>query len=351
MPVYRRQGSPFWWYSFTVSGRRFRGSTGRQTKREAEEVERDERHRAKQAQGRSSNWTLLAVLNAYWAEHAKFRRSAPMIETHLAELQTGLGAGIVASSLTAADLMAYRARRRGMKTPRGGMIQHHSINREFAYLRAALEHCRQHGVQMPAIDWRKIRSAEPPGRIRFLSADEYARLLEAAHESIRPIILCAVTTGLRRADVLGLEWRQVKLQERVIQIRRTKANRALTIRISGALMAALSRTPPEKRRGRVFDLTNFRKRWDRAVKSAGLEDFRFHDLRHTFASWARQAGADIADICEALGHSSISMTMRYAHIKADEHKTAFDRVSDSVLSQNLAQSDAKSMAGNEKRRD
>lgn len=323
MPVYRRSGSPFWWYSFTIGGRRFRGSTGRTAKREAEEVERDERHRLKQPAGRE--WSLLAVLNAYWAEHARFKRTAGMIETHLAELQSGLGGATIASRITPGALMDYRARRRGTG------VQAHSVNREFAYLRAALEHCRQHGVQMPAIDWKKLKATEPPGRVRFLSREEYGRLMAAAHESLRPIILCAVTTGLRYGDIYRLDWRQIQLGERVIQIKRTKANKALTIRIGGALMAALSTTPPERRRGKVFTWTGFRRRWEKALRLADVEDFRFHDLRHTFASWARQAGADLADICEALGHSSITMTMRYAHIKPDEQITAFDRVSASLL--------------------
>lgn len=342
MPVYRRSGSPFWWYSFSLCGRRFRGSTGRTSKREAEEVERDQRHLAKQSQGRGAGWTLLAVLNAYWAEHAKFKRSAAMIETHLAELQSGLGGGTLAARITPGALMDYRAKRRG------NGVQAHSVNREFAYLRAALEHCRQHGAQMPAIDWKKLKADEPPGRIRFLSRDEYDRLMAVAHPDIRPIILCAVSTGLRFGDIYRLDWRQVKLEERLIQVKRTKANKALTIRVGGALMAMLSTTPPDKRRGRVFDWTGFRRRWEKALAAAGIEDFRFHDLRHTFASWARQAGADIADICEALGHASISMTMRYAHIKPDEHLTAFDRVSASLLSRNVAHSENKLLAGNEK---
>lgn len=342
MPVYRRASSPFWWYSFTAGGRRFRGSTGRTSKREAEEVERDQRQRIKSA-GRGSDWTLLAVLNAYWNEKAKFKRSARMIHIHFAELQTGLGKDLRTSRLTAGALMDYRARRRGKG------VQAHSVNRDFAYLRAAYQHChRHHGQPLPAIDWKSLKADEPPGRIRFLSGEEYERLMAVAHEGIRPIILCAVTTGLRQGDILSMDWRQVKLAERVIQFKRTKGNKALTIRIGAALMAALSTTPPERRRGAVFDRTGFRKRWEKAVRHAGLEDFRFHDLRHTFASWARQAGADIADICEALGHSSISMTMRYAHIKPEEHRTAFDRVSDSVLSRFEAHCGAKSLAGNDK---
>jgi integrase len=88
----------------------------------------------------------------------------------------------------------------------------------------------------------------------------------------------------------------------------------------------------------VFDTTNFRRRWQNAVKRAGLENFRFHDLRHTFASWARMSGADLADICEALGHSNISVTMRYAHIEPAQHKTAFDRISEMVWSHSESQS-------------
>lgn len=283
---------------------------------------------------------MLAVLNAYWSEHAKFKRSAAMIHTHLAELQTGIGESVIASRITPGALMDYRARRRSHG------VQAHSVNREFAYLRAALEHCKQHGVIQPAIDWRKLKADEPPGRIRFLSREEYDRLMVVAHPDIRPIILCAVATGLRHGDIHRLDWRQVRLSDRVIQIRRTKANKALTIRISPALMAELSRTPAEKRRGRVFAWTGFRYRWYAAIAEAGLDDFRFHDLRHTFASWARQAGADIADICEALGHASITMTMRYAHIKPDEHLTAFDRVSALLWSRSESQWDAKPLAEN-----
>lgn len=325
MPLSRRPGSPYWWYSFSIGGRRFRGSTGRTKKSEAQEVERDRHHQIEQAQGRGADWTLLAVLNAYWSEHAKFKRSARMIEDHIAELQEGLGGDTIASRLTAGALMDYRAKRRGKG------CQAHTVNRDFAYLRAALEHCRQHGAQMPAIDWKRLKADEPPGRIRFLSKEEYDALMAAAHRDLRPIILCAVTTGLRLGDIQRLDWKQIRLAERVIQVKRTKANKALNVRIGAALMAHLSTVPQEKRKGKLFDWTGFRRRWAKAVKDAKLDDFRFHDLRHTFASWARQAGADIADICEALGHASISMTMRYAHIKPDEHVTAFDRVSARIL--------------------
>jgi integrase len=327
MPVRRRKGSPFFWYSFSIAGRRFRGSTGCTSKREAEQVERDQFQLAKETTRRGEEWNLLTVLNTYWSEHAKDRRGHATIFTTLAQLQKGLGKDKLASALTAGDLMDYRAKRRGSDG-----VEARTVNRDFAYLRAAYEHCQRfHRQPVPHIDWKALKAKEAPGRTRFLSKDEYKSLIEVAHESLRPIIICAVSTGLRKDNILSLDWRQVKLAERVIQIKRTKSNRAHTVKIGNALVAALSRAPADKRRGKVFDLTNFRKRWDVAVKAAKLEDFRFHDLRHTFASWARIHGADLADIMEALDHSSISMTMRYAHILPETHRTAFDRVSDMVL--------------------
>jgi integrase len=324
MSVTRRKGSPFYWFSFNLDGRRFRGSTGKSSKREAEEFERDERHRIRTQPQRQSDWTLLMTLNAYWHEGAKDRRSCVTIEATLANLQRILGKNTRTSRLTNGALMDYRAKRRGEG------LKLHSINREFAYLRAAYEHCRRfHHQPLPAIDWKNLKAKEPPGRTRFLSREEYDRLVAAADPSVRPVIICAVTTGLRRDNILSLDWSQVKLAERVIQVR-VKGNKAHTVRVTPLLIAALSTTPPAERRGRVFDRTNFRKRWDAALATAKIEDFRFHDLRHTFASWARQAGADLADICEALNHSSVSMTMRYAHIKPDQHITAFDRVSASL---------------------
>lgn len=321
MPIAKRPGSPFYWYSFNLGGRRFRGSTGTASKSQAKEVERDQIALARAGLKTSGEWPLLMVLNAYWHERAKHKADSATIETTLGRLQKALGRTTKASELTAGALMDYRAKRRGEDR-----VELYTVNRDFAYLHSAYAHCHRHHRQpMPAIDWKDLKAKEPDWRKRFLSRAEYLALMTAADPSIRPIILCAVLTGLRKTAILSLDWRQVKLEERLIQVR-LKGGRGHSVKIAPPLMAALSTMP--SRRGKVFDTTNFRKRWDAAVKAAELEDFRFHDLRHTFASWARQRGADIADISDALGHSSIQMSMRYAHVKADEHVTAFDRVSD-----------------------
>lgn len=191
-----------------------------------------------------------------------------------------------------------------------------------------------HGQPIPPLAWKKLRSPEPPNRTRFLSRDEFQALIGVCDPELQRIVRFAVATGLRKGNVLSLDWREVDLSSGLITVT-VKGDKLHTVRMTAELRAMLSIATV--RRGPVFDTINFRRRWAAAVKAAELHDFRFHDLRHTFASWARMAGADLADICEALGHSDVSVTMRYAHIEPFEHKTAFDRVSEGVWSHSASQ--------------
>jgi integrase len=331
MSLYRRPGSPYWQYDFTVNGLRFRGSTGETGKREALKVEDDHKQSARRRQGqRQREWTVQMMCEAYWGEHAQHRPSHSTILGQLASLRRHLGKDRKLSSITNATLMDYRAKRRGE-----GLAQH-SINREITITRAAMRHVADvHGVTVPKLHWEKLKHEEPAPRQRYLTYEEWGRLLDTAHPSLKPILICAVTTGLRKANILQLDWSQVRLSASRIALT-VKGNKIHEVRIGPLLAAALSTMP--ERKGRVFDRRNFEKRWRAAVKAAKLEDFRFHDLRHTFASWARQSGADIADVKDALGHSDISMTMRYAHIKPDAQDTAFDRVSAALAAHSAPQS-------------
>lgn len=334
MSLYRRKGSPFWQYSFTLGGVRFRGSTGRTCRQEAAQVEAEERHKAKHARRNADPWRLRDCFGAYWMEHAKFARDASAILAKLDALSRLLGKNTLIAHITNADLMDYRAARQ-----REG-LQAHSVNRDFAYLKAALRHAHtMHGQQVPPIAWRQIRAKEPPHRVRFLSRDEYARLLAVCDDGMARIVKLAVATGLRKSNLLQLDWSQVDLASNMITVP-VKGNKLHRVKLTPAAKAALV-AGVEQRRGRVFDTRNFRKRWDKAVAEAQLADFRFHDLRHTCATWMRMAGADLADICEALGHSSVTVTMRYAHIEPEHHVTAFDRISDRVWSHSQSQSPEK----------
>lgn len=333
MSLYQREGSPFWQYSFAINGVRFRGSTGCKGKREAQIVEAEKRHEIKNRKTHKDPWRIRDCFGAYWDEHAKHKRSSMFVFRKLDALTRILGAETMITDLTNANILDYRAKRRGEG------LEAASVNRDFNCLKAALNHAHvMHGQTVPPLAWKKLRAEEPPGRKRFLSQKEYQRLLEAADEGMQRLIVFAVSTGLRKANILNLDWKEVDLSSARITVT-VKGDKLHVVRMTAQLRAMLART--RDRKGQVFDTKNFRKRWDAAVKGAALEDFRFHDLRHTFASWARMAGADIADICDALGHSSVAVTMRYAHIEPKDHKNAFDRVSESVWSQNSTQSKLK----------
>lgn len=331
MSLYRREGSPFWWYDFTIDHQRFRGSTGEEGKRAALKVEDDHKQAARKAGRRPKEWTMHRLCDTYYNEAGQHRRSKETILHQLGKLEDYIGKDRKLAAVTNATIMDYRAKRRG------DGLQQHSVNREIVILRAAMRHVQKmHGAPIPSLAWKDLRTVEPVGRTRYLTYEEWDRLLAAADHRLKPILICAVFTGMRKGNILDLDWRQVKLAHRRIDMQ-VKGNKNHQVRIPPQLLAALSTTSVDERIGKVFDTTNFEKRWRAAVKAAGLDDLRFHDLRHTFASWARQNGADIADVKDALGHSDISMTMRYAHIKPDAADTAFDRVSQALTAHSASQ--------------
>ncbi len=360
MHLYQRKGSPYWWFDATVNGRRLRASTKKIKQRDAIREAARLIDAEQQRPSREEAWRIREVLGTYWNECAQRHATSGEIFYKFELLSEFFGPDKPILDLTNADILDYRAARVGgqIKLSKSSIdarpnswkaryvdedgrikpVSPQTVNRDLAHLQAAMNWAREmHTKQVPALAWRKLKVAENPHRIRFSSATEFATLMTAAHESIRPIILCAVTTGLRRANILKLQWHQVDLASSTITIQKAKGKKPGTVRIAPGLRAALAMTDPKKRKGPVFDTTNFRRRWDAAVKAACLTDFHFHDLRHTFASWARQNGADLADICEALMHSSVTVTMRYAHIRPGQDITAFDRVAALLTAQSMTQ--------------
>lgn len=349
MRLFQRAGSPFWWYDFTFQHNRIRKSSGKLTRRECAIVADDHRHRLRnQRPANANDWRLTEALGTYWNDVGKTKASRDSIWKYFERLSDIIGPHKPLSEISNADLMQYRARRRGLDN-----VQPQTVNRDLDMLRAAMFHARDiYGQSVPNLAWKKVKVAEAPHRLRFLSADEYRNLVAAAHPDLVPIIICAVATGLRRENILEMTWAQVDLQNAVITVPRTKSGKPMQVRITGNLRAAFGQMAAKRAaaakaagrvpsgRERVFVRTGFRRRWASATTGARLDDVRFHDLRHTFASWARIAGADLATIKEAMDHSHISVTMRYAHINAATHRTAFDAAADML---DAAQSTAQSL--------
>lgn len=164
----------------------------------------------------------------------------------------------------------------------------------------------------------------PSIRVRFLSHDQARAVLAALPDHQREVVLFALATGLRQGNVLGLRWQDVDLRRRQLLIGgdRVKNKEMLSVALNDIAMGVL-----ERQRGKHPDVVfTFRgeplrsantRAWRKALKAAGVEDFRWHDLRHTWATWLRQADVPTWALQEMAGWKSETMARRYAHVTAD----------------------------------
>jgi len=201
-------------------------------------------------------------------------------------------------------------------------------------------------VLSKAVEWRLLRKTsreelttikkyqEPDGRLRYLSGEaEAARLLEACEDSLRPIVLTAIHTGMRKGELLGLTWDCVDMTHGFIRLKQTKNGKARALPFNETRWGRFSEHRTRQDVPWVFHDTDGRRykdvrhAFDRACGAAGLTDFHFHDLRNTFASWLMMRGVPLATVSNLLGHTSPTMTLRYAHL-SPKHLTSAVRVLD-----------------------
>ncbi len=175
------------------------------------------------------------------------------------------------------------------------------------------------------------RKKEDNERTRYLEPEEMVRLLEAADVETRSVLLIAILTGMRRGELLRLDWKHVMFSAGVIRVVKTKAEKPRSIPISPKLKEVLETLGPRSQ-GLVINLGKaaLRSRFDRARTRAGLVDFKFHDTRHTFASYFAMKTRDMLTLQRVLGHATPAMTGRYAHL-ADEHIAAQMASMDSII--------------------
>src|SRR5262249_30704908 len=199
------------------------------------------------------------------------------------------------------------------------------------------------------------------GRIRWLEADEEARLMDAcgksANANLAKIVTVALETGLRQAELMGLTWDRVDFSRGVIRLEITKSGKRREVPMRQAVYDALAplraealKALPEPKpelKGRVWPDASFpRKAWETALEASGIDDLHFHDTRHHFASWFVMRGGSLLSLSKILGHARITMTERYAHLaeghlRAEIEKTATLRVRPSEpeqLQENLNES-------------
>lgn len=252
-------------------------------------------------------------------------------------------------SITADVIDIYSNQLRKGKTSKGTIRNPATVNRYIASLSVVFTFgykvCRWIS-ENPMLQVSKLR--ESRGRTRFLSVSEYHKLMEACRESknfyLETIVTLALLTGMRRGEILSLLWEDIRFDKALLYIKDPKNGEPRFATLEPEILIPLqdlhtnrnSDNPfvfPSKNR---FGQICIRKAFEEAVKRAGLENFRFHDLRHTFATYARMDGATIFEVMISMGHKTPDTTHKYSH----PEETTVRRTSKSVVN-NLFQGKSK----------
>jgi integrase len=328
MSLYRRKDSPFWWVKLPPirgESRPLQQSTGTADRREAQTVhdrlahqrwEQDRlgvkpRHLWQEAVVR---WLLET---RHKATHEDDKAKLRWLDTHLA------GKFLDEIDRTLIDQVKFTRE----KVASAG-----TANRYLALVRAILRReCNEWEWIDRVPKFNLFRESE--GRVRSLTVAEFERLASELPAHLADMARFSVATGLRQANVTGLEWQYVDLERRHAWIPaiKHKNRRAHSVPLNETAMAVIRRqigkhpTRVFTYRGDPIGQVNT-KAWSAALKRAGIEDFRWHDLRHTFATWHRQAGTPTHELQRLGGWKTGAMVERYAHIAPEALQGAAARL-------------------------
>jgi integrase len=233
-----------------------------------------------------------------------------------------------------------------------------TVNRYLAALSHALTIAEREWGWIEDNPCRKVsKLKEPRGRVRYLSDDERRRLLEACKvldADLYDAVVLALSTGTRRMEALSIRWRDVDLKNGFVTLDETKNGERRTVALAGPALELLKQRSKVRRLDTDYVFPSpidpkspdeprkpitLRQSWPKALEAAGITDFRFHDLRHSTASYLAMNGASLAEIAEVLGHKTLAMVKRYAHISPQHIRGVVERMNAAIF-------DDEAVAGN-----
>lgn len=336
MPVKRRKGSPYWQISFKLAGRTVRRTTRTTDRREAERLEEELRRTLwRQIELGEKHYTWDDAIARCRLEDGG-QRSWERTERCITRLDRFLK-GAPLTEITRDNILKIRTALT-RHTYRGKPLSPATINRDLAVLRSILKRCVDEWAMLdacPKVPMFRIEKVEPPWATR----EQVHALLEQLAEHARDMTILACATGMRRTEVTHLQKSYVDLKRRTAYVPAAiaKNGEARVVPLNDDAVAVLTKwiEGENKDRHPVY-VFSFRRRapikqvatkhWRAACKAVGLEGFRFHDLRHTWASWHAQGGTPLRDLQELGGWKSFEMVLRYSHLSPGHLAQHVDRV-------------------------
>ena len=332
MPLYRQKGGKVWWMSYSFRGRQIRKSTATTSKKVAESIYY--KVKTQIAEGaylesiKGKNKTFVDMAERYLKEATPDKKPSSQRDDIANAKNLGKFFGKFYLNEITADLITQYVLKRKKK------VGPCSINRELAFLSVSFNKayklwgwCRENPVS-------KIKREKEPKRVKYFSEIEFSKIYNLLTEWVRPLVLLAKNTGLRKSNVVNLKWSEVNLNDRIIILGAEvmKNSNCLGVPLNNPAWDVIKDQKRNqklhspyvfcKANGEPYTGWGVYQAFKKACIKAKLPDFRFHDLRHDFCSKLVQAGVDLYTVKELAGHKDITTTQRYAHLSKAKLKDA-----------------------------
>lgn len=324
MGIYLKKGN--WFIDYRVKGRRKREKVGpskvlAETVFKKRKIEIAENRYLDIRRERKVRFEELAqmYLDLYAKPNKKSYRSDKNLVANLCKRFNGM----YLYEITPVVIEKFKAERAKEVSPA-------TVNRALACLKCMFNR---------AVEWSKLERnpakkvklfKENNKRLRYLEKEEIVNLLSKCKGYLKPIVIVALNTGMRRGEILNLKWHDIDFRHNVIFLLDTKNGEKREVPINEQVKTALIRVRKHPNSPYVFcnkdgnPYRDIKKSFLNALRKSGINGFRFHDLRHTFASHLVMSGVDLNTVRELMGHKSLQMTLRYSHLSPDHKKRAVD---------------------------
>lgn len=321
--IYKRKGSANWHYRFQIGRKEVRGSCGTANEREARRILNDKVEEAK-VQAEKAKGPRLSFGEAVvrFFEEAATDLRPKTLDNYKHDVRVWLPwiGELYLDEIDADLIRAFMVTRRKVVSDRTVQANLAFLSTLFTYMSDYPDGPKHNPVR--DVSKKRLRTNK---RRRFATVSEFKTLLDScSSETYRNIIILAVETGMRSGELRTLTWDQVQLKRREIHLVETKNHEPRVIPLSDAAVLALVGTVRHRSAQWVFwygdgqPYTTFKNWWRGTCRRAGMSDFKFHDLRHTFASWWIQSGRSDKAAREIMGHLTASLTDRYTHLRTED---------------------------------
>jgi integrase len=316
----RKDGSTAWYYDFMYNGVRYRG-VGGTTKTQALRVQERKRSEVLDVDNGLANKVRNPKIETFaetYLQRRKHMRSQKRDDLSARTLLRYFR-GQNLMSILPSDIEDYK----GIRMKDG--VSNSTINRELTCFKRMYSLANKWGdaKNNPVKEVNFLE--EPPGRTRFLSQEEAQKVIQNASKHLQPVIITALNTGMRLGEILSLKWNQVYIDNAIepyLELTITKNNRKRFIPLNRDMVDLLKHLEVMDKAESEYVFLGRQKKplkciknpFGNAIKKAEIKDFRFHDLRHTFASHYVMSGGDLISLKEILGHSTLKMVERYSHL-------------------------------------